>query len=99
MPHDGAVHASMSVYVRRLPRHSTQHYPLDGGDVDNYAKMVLDALNDYLYLDDKQVVSLTVEKKFCRHGENPRTEMEFLLDLPDGEEEEDGQEDVIDLTV
>jgi hypothetical protein len=32
------------------------------GDIDNYAKAVLDALNKVAYKDDKQVVSLYVEK-------------------------------------
>ena len=32
------------------------------GDIDNYAKAVLDALNKIAYKDDKQVVSLYVEK-------------------------------------
>ena len=31
-------------------------------DADNIAKVVLDALNNIVYLDDKQVVSLNVEK-------------------------------------
>ena len=33
------------------------------GDIDNYAKAVLDALNGVAYTDDKQVVALTLEKK------------------------------------
>lgn len=32
------------------------------GDADNYAKLVLDGLNGVAYNDDKQVMSLTVEK-------------------------------------
>jgi Holliday junction resolvase RusA-like endonuclease len=32
------------------------------GDVDNYVKSVLDALNGVAWEDDKQIISLTVEK-------------------------------------
>lgn len=33
------------------------------GDIDNYAKSVLDALNGVAYQDDKQIVLLMLEKK------------------------------------
>ena len=33
------------------------------GDIDNYAKAVLDALNGVAYNDDKQIVVLMLEKK------------------------------------
>jgi Holliday junction resolvase RusA-like endonuclease len=32
------------------------------GDIDNYAKSILDALNGVAYADDKQIVSLYLEK-------------------------------------
>ena len=32
------------------------------GDIDNYAKSVLDALNGVAYKDDKQIVRLDLEK-------------------------------------
>jgi len=32
------------------------------GDVDNYVKSILDALNGVAWEDDKQIISLTVEK-------------------------------------
>ena len=90
-PHTGAVHASLTIYLQRPARQDGKEYPLDGGDVDNYAKMVLDAFNGLLYLDDKQVVSLNVQKRFYSAGEGGyRTEMKFLLDIED---------DTVDLTV
>ncbi len=43
-------------------------------DTDNLAKLVLDALNGVAWLDDSQIVRLSVEKHVDR--ENPRTEVE-----------------------
>lgn len=42
-------------------------------DVDNVAKLVLDALNGTAYLDDSQVVSLRVSKRYAKNGEEPHT--------------------------
>jgi len=33
------------------------------GDIDNYAKAILDALNGVAYTDDKQIISLKLKKK------------------------------------
>lgn len=43
-------------------------------DCDNIAKIIMDAMNGYIYEDDRQVVSLTVYKKYST---NPRTEIEL----------------------
>lgn len=40
------------------------------GDVDNYAKSVLDALNGVLWDDDDQILKLTVTKRFTRQDED-----------------------------
>jgi len=40
-------------------------WPISRPDVDNYAKLVLDALNGILWRDDSQVVELRVLKAFC----------------------------------
>ena len=40
------------------------HLQVTRTDVDNLAKFVLDALNGVLYVDDKQVASLTVTKVY-----------------------------------
>ncbi len=42
-------------------------------DVDNYNKLVLDSLEDVVFLDDKQVQKLTVKKDYS--VENPRIEI------------------------
>ena len=39
-------------------------YPTIKPDTDNIAKSILDSLNGIAYKDDKQVVSLTVEKRY-----------------------------------
>lgn len=43
-------------------------------DVDNGAKMILDAGNETIWNDDAEIVSLYVKKYFCNDG-NPRTEI------------------------
>lgn len=43
-------------------------------DLDNYAKIILDALNRVLYADDNQVCRLVVEK---RYGEESKTEIRW----------------------
>lgn len=45
-------------------------YPMVKPDVDNIAKSIMDALNGYYYIDDKQVVLLRVQKLY---GEKSRT--------------------------
>ena len=44
------------------------------GDVDNIAKSILDALNGYVYLDDCQVTTLIIHKKY---GVDPRVLVQF----------------------
>ena len=44
---------------------SAPEYCVVNKDVDNIAKIVLDALNKIAYVDDKQVVSLTVSKQYA----------------------------------
>ena len=43
--------------------------PTKRPDLDNIAKSILDALNHLAYDDDSQVVKLTVNKFYCRAGE------------------------------
>ena len=78
-PHSGPVAVEIKVFLKRYPRHANHAVPIDGGDVDNYAKMVLDALHNIVYVDDRQVISLKVEKVFCGSGGEPRTEVAFYL--------------------
>lgn len=43
-------------------------------DLDNYIKFVLDAFNEVIWLDDKQVVTIQASK---RYAVSPRTELEY----------------------
>lgn len=45
-------------------------------DADNVGKIVMDAGNDVLWMDDAQVVSLTVEKWVTSSDDQPRVEVE-----------------------
>lgn len=49
----------------QLQKMSGRVRPKSKPDLDNIAKAVLDALNDFAYRDDSQVVKLTVEKIFA----------------------------------
>ena len=48
------------------------------GDVDNFAKSVLDALNGYAYADDCQVTTLLIWK---RYGEDPHVAVKICEDI------------------
>lgn len=47
-----------------------------GGDVDNFAKLILDALNGFAYVDDSQVGELIVHKFTAAGGEHPKVTVE-----------------------
>lgn len=47
--------------------------PTSRPDVDNYVKLVKDALNGYLWLDDSQVTDIIARK---RYSDTPRIEIE-----------------------
>lgn len=53
-------------------------YPMKKPDADNIAKVVLDALNGIAYEDDKQVVYLSVEKRYT-HDNTYNIKREGLL--------------------
>jgi len=53
-----------------LPKRVTM--PVTKPDADNYVKLLLDALNGYLVVDDNQITDIAVSKRF---GSPPRIEM------------------------
>jgi len=60
-------------HVVRRARTSVRAYPV--GDVDNYAKSILDAITkrERIWRDDDQVVLLVTAKRFARPDEDPHT--------------------------
>lgn len=66
-----AVPASWSKAKKVQALSGTLH-PTSRPDVDNYAKLVMDALNGIAWVDDAQVVQLSVAK--C-YGEQPETRL------------------------
>lgn len=48
--------------VVKTPKKTERSYPK--GDVDNYAKSVMDAFNEWLYNDDDQIQTLVVTKEY-----------------------------------
>lgn len=79
LPHDGAVEIAINAYFAVPKSYSKKKqseclkgniWPTVKPDVDNIAKVVCDALNGFAYSDDKQIVSLTINKGFV----NPRNE-------------------------
>ena len=66
----GAVQVKIKVY-RKFKTSTNARY----GDIDNIAKSILDACNGILWVDDRQVVSLEIEKCI---SEKARMEIEVL---------------------
>ena len=64
-----------SQWRKREPRSEVLHPA--GPDADNIAKLVLDACNGIVYLDDRQVAHLEVQKLRAAQGAPARTRVEF----------------------
>lgn len=85
-PFENAVRAEIKVFIPipksdskkvRSLKSSGQIRPTQKPDADNIAKSVLDALNGLAYADDKQIVTLVVDKHY---GEEPCVHVK-LIDL------------------
>lgn len=55
-----------------LPKRRTR--PITRPDIDNYVKLLCDALNGYLFADDSQICHLEAEKVY---GQPPRIEIDI----------------------
>lgn len=55
------------------------------GDIDNYMKLVLDALHDVVYTDDKRVTSIKANKYY---SDNPRSEITVKINVIEEKEAE-----------
>lgn len=76
-PYDGAVDVAVIFYIQRpksKPRKKAE-YPTGRPDVDNYAKLVLDALNGIVWVDDRQVVNLSCFKRYADDMASPCIEI------------------------
>ena len=58
---------------KSLPKRVTM--PVKKPDVDNYGKLVMDALNHFVYPSDSQVTTLVLRKRFVSDGQVPRIEL------------------------
>ena len=81
----GAIRARIEIYYSVPKSYSKRKieaikdgtdYPMKKPDCDNVAKIVLDSLNKIAYDDDKQVVELTVLKRWTFDNERIEFEME-----------------------
>lgn len=52
--------------------------PIKRPDVDNYSKLLLDALNKYVFPDDSQIVTMKIRKRF---SSPPRIELLIVEEL------------------
>lgn len=55
-----------AVFYREKPKSTPKKVfmPVSKPDADNYCKLLLDALNGYLFADDNQIVTLRIKKRF-----------------------------------
>ena len=72
---DGPLAVSLTMYMPHPKTGKRRHFHQMTPDVDNLAKIILDAMNGIVYHDDKQIVCLTVKKRYCRVGDEPRTDV------------------------
>ena len=70
---EGPLMVTVLCFVRK-PKSTDRSYPR--GDVDNYAKAVLDSLNGVMWEDDDQIMQLAVFKEFCEDDKDPRVYVE-----------------------
>lgn len=65
-----------ATFFRARPKHLPKKVtmPVSRPDVDNYTKLLTDALNKFVFPDDNQITSLYVKKRF---GSPPRIELEI----------------------
>ena len=81
---DGAVEVEISAFFGRPKSHCRKRAPFPGDepmpwgkDVDNIAKIVLDAMNGWAWRDDSQITQLTVRKIMAAQDAAPRVVVEY----------------------
>lgn len=71
-----------ATFYRARPKHLPKRVtmPVSRPDVDNYFKLLGDALEHFLFANDSQITSLFVKKRFAEPGSAPRIELEITED-------------------
>jgi|SRR6185369_4421281 len=64
-PIDGAVSIAV-IFKHKKPKNPSKSFPSQG-DLDNFLKAVLDALNGIMYKDDSSIVQITTSKEYADH--------------------------------
>lgn len=64
-PLEGPLIVELYLWLEK-PRSVKRYFPTARGDVDNYAKGVLDAMNGIIWHDDAQIVTLIAHKQYSR---------------------------------
>lgn len=77
-PKDEGVSIRILVFVP-TPKRRMTHYPVTRPDVDKWARAALDALTGMAYVDDSQVVELTIGKVY---GDEWRTSIHIMTEAP-----------------
>ncbi|KKK83986.1 hypothetical protein LCGC14_2787870 [marine sediment metagenome] len=82
-PKGVALHLAVTFY-RAKPKSAPKRLsmPLTRPDLDNYLKLLLDALNGYAFPDDGQVTRISAAKRF---GDPPRIELVLTEDNPESD--------------
>jgi Holliday junction resolvase RusA-like endonuclease len=70
-PVAGPIAVVVHFYCKR-PKNPSNPYPI--GDIDNHLKSILDALNEWAWHDDMQIVKIEATK---RYSDSPRIEVEW----------------------
>ena len=71
-----------ATFYRLRPKHLPKRVtmPVSKPDCDNYGKLLLDALNHFVFHDDSQVTTLVLKKRFAGPEQPPRIELKVRED-------------------
>lgn len=69
---EGVVNLRLTAYYQK-PKKCKTLYPTKKPDIDNVAKIIMDSLNGVAYDDDKQVINLSIVKRWT--DDYPRVEI------------------------